>query len=126
MVAKPASLRIWSENGVWNMRPKIGSASCTVCPVDTSIRSQPTSAKARAITTADQVNTIVAAGRADLVALARPHLVDPFFTLKAAAWYGATDIHCPPQYLSGRDQIFRNAARDRAELTELKRRKKPK
>ena len=41
------------------------------------------------ITTADQVNTILAAGRADLVALGRPHLVDPAFTLKAAAWYGA-------------------------------------
>jgi anthraniloyl-CoA monooxygenase len=78
-----------------------------------------------AITTADQVNTIVAAGRADLVALARPHLVDPFFTLKAAAWYGA-DIHCPPQYLAGRDQIFRNSVRDRADLTELKRKAKPK
>src|ERR1043165_2160606 len=41
-----------------------------------------------AITTADQVNTIIAAGRADLVALARPHLVDPFFTMRAAAWAG--------------------------------------
>ena len=79
-----------------------------------------------AITTADQVNTIVAAGRADLVALARPHLVDPFFTMKAAAWYGATDIHCPPQYLSGRDQIFRNCVRDRADLTQLKLKAKPK
>ena len=38
-----------------------------------------------AITTADQVNTILAAGRADLVALARPHLVDPFFAMRAAA-----------------------------------------
>ena len=75
-----------------------------------------------AITSADQINTIVAAGRADLVALARPHLVDPFFTMKAAAWYGATNIHCPPQYLPGRDQIFRNSVRDRADLTELKRR----
>src|SRR5215203_602487 len=46
-----------------------------------------------AITSADQVNTIVAAARADLVALARPHLADPSFTLKAAAWYGATNIH---------------------------------
>ena len=51
------------------------------------------------ITAADQVNTILAAGRADLVALGRPHLVDPSFTMKAAAWYGAKDIHCPPQYL---------------------------
>jgi anthraniloyl-CoA monooxygenase len=78
------------------------------------------------ITSADQVNTIVAAGRADLVALARPHLVDPFFSMKAAAWYGATDIHCPPQYLAGRDQIFRNSVRDRADLTELRRKAKPK
>jgi anthraniloyl-CoA monooxygenase len=37
------------------------------------------------ITTADQVNTIIAAGRADLVALGRPHLTDPSFTLHAAA-----------------------------------------
>jgi anthraniloyl-CoA monooxygenase len=78
-----------------------------------------------AITTADQVNTIVAAGRADLVALARPHLVDPFFTMRAAAWYGAEGIHCPPQYYAGHEQIFRNSARDREELTELRRKAKP-
>lgn len=78
------------------------------------------------ITAADQVNTIVAAGRADLVALGRPHLVDPFFTMKAAAWYGATDIHCPPPYLAGKDQIFRNAVRDRQDLEDLKVKAKPK
>jgi anthraniloyl-CoA monooxygenase len=78
------------------------------------------------ITTADQVNTIVAAGRADLVALARPHLVDPSFTMRAAAWNGADTIHCPPQYLAGKEQIFRNAARDREESTELRRKAKPK
>src|SRR6185436_10896820 len=60
------------------------------------------------ITTADQVNTILAAGRADLVALGRPHLVDPAFTMRAAAWYGA-DIACPPQYQPGKEQIFRNS-----------------
>jgi anthraniloyl-CoA monooxygenase len=79
-----------------------------------------------AITTADQVNTIVAAGRADLVALARPHLADPSFTLKAAAWYGAPALYCPPQYRSGHDQLFRNSARDREELTELRLKAKPK
>ncbi|MCB8820829.1 bifunctional salicylyl-CoA 5-hydroxylase/oxidoreductase [Microvirga rosea] len=78
------------------------------------------------ITTADQVNTILAAGRADLVALGRPHLVDPFFTMKAAAWYGAGDIHCPPQYLAGKEQIFRNSVRDRQDFEELKLRAKPK
>ncbi|MFL4991045.1 MAG: bifunctional salicylyl-CoA 5-hydroxylase/oxidoreductase [Microvirga sp.] len=78
------------------------------------------------ITAADQVNTIVAAGRADLVALGRPHLVDPFFTMKAAAWYGAKDVHCPPQYLAGKDQTFRNSVRDRQDLEELKVKAKPK
>ncbi len=78
------------------------------------------------ITTADQVNTILAAGRADLVALGRPHLVDPFFTMKAAAWYGAANIHCPPQYFAGRDQIFRNSVRDRQDVEELRIKAKPK
>ena len=79
-----------------------------------------------AITTADQVNSIIAAGRADLVALARPHLVDPYFTMKAAAWYGAEGIHCPPQYLAGKEQIFRNSAREREELRDLRLKAKPK
>jgi anthraniloyl-CoA monooxygenase len=79
-----------------------------------------------AITGADQINTIVAAGRADLVALARPHLVDPSFTMKAAAWYGAEGIACPPQYAAGRDQLFRNSEREREDLTELKLKAKPK
>jgi anthraniloyl-CoA monooxygenase len=79
-----------------------------------------------AVTTADQVNTIVASARADLVALARPHLMDPYFTLRAAGWYGASGVHCPPQYLSGRDQLYRNSDRDRADLTELKLKAKPK
>jgi anthraniloyl-CoA monooxygenase len=78
------------------------------------------------ITTADQANTILAAGRADLVALGRPHLVDPFFTMKAAAWYGADAAFCPPQYLPGKEQIFRNSVRDRQDLEELRIKAKPK
>jgi anthraniloyl-CoA monooxygenase len=77
------------------------------------------------ITTADQVNTILAAGRADLVALGRPHLVDPAFTMKAAAWYGA-DVFCPPQYLPGKEQVFRNSVRDRQDFEDLKIKAKPK
>lgn len=77
------------------------------------------------ITTADQVNTIIAAGRADLVCLARPHLTNPHFTLQAAAWYGAEGQPWPKQYDAGRDQAFRMAARDRAELEDLRRAVKP-
>ncbi len=78
------------------------------------------------ITTADQANTILAAGRADLVALGRPHLVDPAFAMKAAAWYGADKMFCPPQYLPGMEQIFRNSVRDRQDMEELRVKAKPK
>ncbi|MET0967597.1 MAG: bifunctional salicylyl-CoA 5-hydroxylase/oxidoreductase [Tardiphaga sp.] len=78
------------------------------------------------ITSADQINTILAAGRADLVALGRPHLTDPSFTIKAAAWYGAKDAYAPPQYMPGKDQIFRNSVRDKQDFDDLKIKAKPK
>jgi anthraniloyl-CoA monooxygenase len=59
------------------------------------------------ITEPDQVNAAIAAGRADLCALARPHLVDPFWTLHAAAALGYTAQHWPRQYLTGRRQLER-------------------
>jgi anthraniloyl-CoA monooxygenase len=77
------------------------------------------------ITTADQVNTILGAGRADLVALARPHLTNPSFTLHAAAQYGVRDIACPPQYLWGKDALLRNASREQADLRELRLKARP-
>ena len=67
----------------------------------------------------DHANSILAAGRADLVALARPHLVDPFWTLRAAAKLDYRDIHVPEQYLGGMAQLARNLKRE-AETTILK------
>jgi anthraniloyl-CoA monooxygenase len=78
------------------------------------------------ITSADQANTILAAGRADLVAFGRPHLADPAFALKAAAWYGAERVFVPKPYQPGKDQLMRNAPRDKADLLELRLRAKPK
>jgi anthraniloyl-CoA monooxygenase len=66
-----------------------------------------------AITDADQVNGIIAAGRADLCAVARPHLADPAWTLHEAAKLDARTIEWPKPYLAGRDQLYRNLARDR-------------
>ncbi|HTT37053.1 MAG TPA: bifunctional salicylyl-CoA 5-hydroxylase/oxidoreductase [Burkholderiales bacterium] len=60
---------------------------------------------------ADHVNSIIAAGRADLCALARPHLADPFWTLHAAAELGYADARWPKQYLTGKEQLQRNLAR---------------
>ncbi|MBL8382086.1 MAG: bifunctional salicylyl-CoA 5-hydroxylase/oxidoreductase [Burkholderiales bacterium] len=68
-----------------------------------------------AITTADQVNTLLASGRADLVALARPHLADPQFTLRAAAEYDVRDAGWPLPYLSGAQQAHTLALRAREE-----------
>ncbi|HEY5897502.1 MAG TPA: bifunctional salicylyl-CoA 5-hydroxylase/oxidoreductase [Burkholderiales bacterium] len=78
-----------------------------------------------AVTTADQVNTLLAAGKADLVALARPHLANPYFTLQASAWYQHMGQYWPPQYLTARDQAFRNAARERVEQKELRIKARP-
>jgi anthraniloyl-CoA monooxygenase len=78
-----------------------------------------------AVTTPDQVNTLLAAGKADLVALARPHLANPYFTLQASAWYQHLPQYWPPQYLTARDQAFRNAERERAELKDLRIKARP-
>ena len=59
------------------------------------------------ISEADQVNTIIAAGRADLCAIGRPHLADPAWTLRAAAAQGYRPTTCPPQYQSGQEQLER-------------------
>ena len=63
----------------------------------------------------DHVNSILAAGRADLVALARPHLVDPSWTLRAAASQDYRRAAVPNPYLGGMAQLARNLQRE-AEL----------
>jgi anthraniloyl-CoA monooxygenase len=77
------------------------------------------------ITGSDQINTIIAAGRADLVALGRPHLADPAFTLRAAAWYGDPDHVSPVQYGPGRDALYRQLEKERADLTDLRLKARP-
>ncbi|MBG6203264.1 anthraniloyl-CoA monooxygenase [Labrenzia sp. EL_13] len=77
------------------------------------------------ITDAAQVNTILHTRRADLVALGRPHMWDPYFTRRAAAHYGARVGHWPPQYLSGRDQAYRELAKARDATIELQRKARP-
>ncbi len=59
------------------------------------------------ITEVDHVNSILLAGRADLVALARPHLADPYWTLHAGIQAGDTGGFWPLPYHAGRDQARR-------------------
>jgi anthraniloyl-CoA monooxygenase len=78
-----------------------------------------------AITEPAQINTIVACRRADLVALGRPHLVDPYFTRHAAAWYRVRNQSTPQQYIPGAMQAEREATRTRERQIALQRKAKP-
>ncbi len=59
----------------------------------------------------DHVNSILMAGRADLCAIGRPHLADPYWTLHAAAQLGVDGAAWPLPYLAGKAQLERNLAR---------------
>jgi anthraniloyl-CoA monooxygenase len=67
-----------------------------------------------AISEADHVNSIIAAGRADLCAVARPHLANPQWTLMEAAKIGYLDLPWPKQYRAAKMQLARNLERERA------------
>jgi len=64
------------------------------------------------ITEPDHLNSIIAAGRADLCALARPHLANPHFALHAAATFGYAEQTWPKQYLAGKAQLERMVLRN--------------
>ena len=68
----------------------------------------------------DHVNSAILAGRADLVAIGRPHLIDPMWTLRAAAGQDYRDIAVPPPYLAGQAQLARNLKRAAETATVLK------
>jgi anthraniloyl-CoA monooxygenase len=68
-----------------------------------------------AISEADHVNSIIAAGRADLCAVARPHLANPAWTLTEAARIGYALLDWPRQYRSGKSQLETGFARAKAQ-----------
>lgn len=72
------------------------------------------------ITTADQANTLVAAGRTDIVAMARPIMNEPHLVLSAAAHYGHRKQYWPPQYLSGKPAAESLARTANEELLDLR------
>ena len=73
-----------------------------------------------AIFEADNVNTIIAAGRADLCAVARMHLVNPAWTLLEAAKIGYKNVTWPKQYISAKVQIERNIEREKQMIATAK------
>ncbi len=85
---RPVYGRLWQTPFSDRIRNEVGIATVAV----------------GAISDADQANSVIAAGRADLVAVARPHLADPAWTLHEAARIGVPGLAWPKQYLSGRSQ----------------------
>ncbi len=67
-----------------------------------------------AISEADHANSILAAGRADLCAVARPHLANPAWTLAEAAKIGHAPVAWPKQYRAAKMQLEANFAREKA------------
>jgi len=64
-----------------------------------------------AIFEADHVNSIIASGRADLCAMARPHLADAAWTLRESARIGYADVTWPKQYFPAKRQLETNFER---------------
>ncbi|MBL8306766.1 MAG: bifunctional salicylyl-CoA 5-hydroxylase/oxidoreductase [Rubrivivax sp.] len=87
---KPVYGRMWQTPFADRIRNEVGIATVAV----------------GAISEADHVNMIIAAGRADLCAVARPHLADAAWTLHEAAKIGQDQVAWPPPYLSGRSQYL--------------------
>jgi anthraniloyl-CoA monooxygenase len=71
-----------------------------------------------AISEADHVNSIIAAGRADLCAVARPHLANPAWTMTEAAKIGFAELAWPKQYRSAKVQMESNFAREKAQAAQ--------
>jgi anthraniloyl-CoA monooxygenase len=92
---KPLYGRMWQTPFADRIRNEIGIATIAVGN----------------IFEADHVNSIIAAGRADLCALARPHLSNPAWTLMAAAEQKYREQVWPDPYLSGKSQLERNIER---------------
>jgi anthraniloyl-CoA monooxygenase len=77
------------------------------------------------VTTADQANTLVAAGRTDIVAFGRVMMNEPHLVLAAAAHYGYADQYWPPQYISGKFLAEILAGKENEEMLELRSSAKP-
>jgi len=69
---------------------------------------------------ADHVNSILMAGRADLVCLARPHLSNPYWTLHAGTSIGDRSEKWLKPYEAGRDQMWRLSDRDNEKIKDVK------
>jgi anthraniloyl-CoA monooxygenase len=111
--------RLLSEAGVKLIDVSARQTSTHARPVDKSLNASDRIRNEAGVATLavgniyepDHVNSILMAGRADLVCLARPHLSDPYWTLHAAADLRYDGVRWPKPYWPGRDQLYRLKSR---------------
>jgi anthraniloyl-CoA monooxygenase len=73
----------------------------------------------------DQINTLLLNGRADLVALGKPLLLQPDFALQAAAWEGLPEPPLPPGYQQGWPPLLAQVSQNRKSIENMKKALKP-
>ena len=113
-------------NTVANQKPQIGRMWQT--PFSDAIRNTinvPT-ITAGYIQDIDQINTIILNGRADLVALGRPLLLDPNFVRNAQAYEGFQPIDIPNSYKMGISHLYPLKTSERKQAEGMKKALKPK
>lgn len=74
----------------------------------------------------DQINTIILSGKADLVALGKPLLLDPYFVRKAQAYEQINVADIPNQYQKGIENLYNSTISERKQIERMKRALKPK
>lgn len=73
----------------------------------------------------DQINTILLNGRADLVSLGRPLLLDPYFVRNAQAYENFRPTDIPQQYMAGTTHLYPLKASERKMVEGMKKELKP-
>ncbi len=119
-------INVSTGNTVENQNPKMGRM--WQVPFADMIRNTidiPT-ITAGSITDIDQINTIILSGKADLVALGKPLLLDPYFVRKAQAYEQIAINDVPNQYQKGIENLYSSTISERKQTERMKKALKPK
>ena len=119
-------INVSTGNTVENQQPKGGRM--WQVPFSDAIRNtvQIPTITAGNITDIDQINTIVLSGKADLVSLGKPLLLDPYFAIKAKAYEAIENLEAPISYEKGVHTLLSSEQTSRKQLEKMKRALKPK
>lgn len=119
-------INVSTGNTVENQNPKTGRM--WQVPFSDMVRNEAEVATitAGSITDIDQINTIILSGKADLVALGKPLLLDPYFVRKAQAYEQIHVTDIPNPYQKGIENLYSSIVSERKQTERMKKALKPK